>query len=82
VNDEIREQLVRVRTLAVSFLSSESINLPELRTYTTTAETDAFDLAWLLYGDASRWEDVVARNALQNPALVPAGTEIEYIEAA
>jgi prophage DNA circulation protein len=82
VDDGIRERLIQVRTEAIQFLTSAAIGLPELRTHEVAAETDAFELAMELYGDASRWEELVRRNGIRHPLLIPAGSTVEYIEAA
>lgn len=82
VDQSLREQITRTRTAVVQYLSAASITLPELRTYEVPSEMDALEVAWVLYGDAGRWEEIVRRNGILHAGLIPAGTVIEYIEAA
>lgn len=56
----------------VDDLTTRATSLARIRTLTPTAVLPAAVLAYDLYADASRGDEVVTRNALPHPGLVPA----------
>lgn len=62
-------------------LARVASTLPEIRTHVTTGDASVTMLAHWLYGDATRADEIEARNAIKNPALIPAGTALEVTTA-
>lgn len=53
--------------------------LPEVREYVVASAIPAIALAWQLYGDPTRAEDIIRRNDIPTPDLIPAGTVLEVL---
>jgi prophage DNA circulation protein len=81
VDAETYVALSDLRAAATKYLTETAIGLPTIETYELPAETSAFVIAQRLLGDASRWDEIVQRNDLDDPLFVPAGTTIEYLSA-
>lgn len=73
---DVLEQLRDVRVYTVSVLTAAADVLPRLKTITVTQPTPAVVLAYNLYGDASRAEEIVARNAIANPGFCAGELEV------
>lgn len=56
-----------------------STQLPDVTTTTIGDEMPADVLAWQLYGDAERGDEIVARNNLPDAGAVPGFTELEVL---
>jgi prophage DNA circulation protein len=71
---------IALRNLSVAIsahLARVASELPETRTHVVIDDTSSIMLAHWLYGDASRADEIVARNAIKNPGLISRGTELE-----
>lgn len=58
-------------------LARVASTLPEIRTYVVSGDTSVTMLAHWLYGDVTRADEIVARNQIKNPGLIPVGTRLE-----
>lgn len=65
------EALADLRSGVSRYVLAESATASRLRTYTPRATLPAAVLAYDLYGDASRSDELVARNGLRHPSFVP-----------
>lgn len=65
------EALAEVRAAVSRYVSGESLTAARLRTYTPRSITPAVVLAYDLYGDASRSDELVGRNGVRHPGFVP-----------
>lgn len=75
VNDppvEVAKALTRVRAAVVRDVAARSELLRSRSTYTPQAVLPAVVLAHRIYQDATRSEELVARNGVKHPAFVPA----------
>lgn len=71
---------IALRNLSVAIsdhLSRVASELPETRQYTVAEDTSSIMLAHWLYGDATRADEIVARNNIANPGLIAMGTVLE-----
>lgn len=71
--------LIDLRAALVVHLQTESGRLPKLARYVPPQTTNALALAYRLYGDASRANEIVRRNALPHPGFVPGGVPLEVL---
>lgn len=55
--------------------------LPRIVEVVVSTPTPALVLAYRLYGDATRDVEIINRNNIRNPALVPAGTRLKVLSA-
>jgi prophage DNA circulation protein len=67
------DQLVELRTRLVIELTDQAASLARLRTVTLSTVTSALALAWDLYGDATRADEIVERNGIAHPSFIPPG---------
>lgn len=65
------EALADLRSGLSRYVLAESATASRLRIYTPRATLPAAVLAYDLYGDASRSDELVARNGLRHPSFVP-----------
>lgn len=67
------------RSTYAALLDQVARRLPEVREYTVPEAIPAIALAYQLYGDPLREAEIVERNALATPDLIPAGTVLEVV---
>lgn len=70
--------LRRALTLAVP---PPGRKLPELRRLRLEGTASALPLAYRLYGDPRRGDEIVRRNRLRNPGVIPRGAVLEVLSA-
>lgn len=72
----------RLRAVRVSLsrhLESVAATLPEVSPVYLSEDESALALAWRIYGDAARADDIIARNAPSTPHRLPAGHSFEVL---
>ncbi|MGD2215149.1 MAG: DNA circularization N-terminal domain-containing protein [Gemmatimonadales bacterium] len=72
--------LVDLRASTVATLTTAAQDLARLRTIEVTTTTSALQLAWDIYGAATRAEEIVARNRIRHPLFVEPGTYTVLVE--
>jgi prophage DNA circulation protein len=80
-DDDAFPALAALRTAMQKDITSRSADLAQVITYESKVAMPASLIAWKLYGDPSRGDEIVARNALPMPAFVPAGEKLEVLSA-
>ena len=79
------EQLSSLRSLRNAVyrtLTQVAQNLPRLYTYTVTRNVPAVVLAYELYGDIRREDEIIAQNKISDPFFVKGGTALEVLSNA
>lgn len=76
VDDEVSRRLLRLRAQFHLHMRRVSVDLTGLERHTPPAAISAIQLAWNLYGDASREAEIVARNRPERPGYMHAGVEL------
>jgi prophage DNA circulation protein len=74
------ETYIAMRNMGVALsahLARVASTLPNIRTHVVTGDTSVTMLAHWLYGDVTRADEIVARNQIKNPGLIPVGTRLE-----
>ncbi len=77
IDDDTYIALRNLSVAVTAHLAEVASRLPETRTYTVIEDTSSIMLAHWLYGDADRADEIVARNSIPNPGLIPMGTQLE-----
>lgn len=75
-SDDLYDALSDLRAAATAHLTQTAAQLPELVKYTQRQEIPALLLAHVLYGDARRESEIVARNRLPHPGLVSGDVQV------
>jgi prophage DNA circulation protein len=73
------EALRELRARLARAVPAPSQQLPQVGAYTSPLTVPAEVIAYELYGDAGRAEELVRRNRLRHPGLVPAGQPLEVL---
>ena len=73
------EALRRARTSTIEHLSAVASTLPETTVYEVPSPLPALVVAHLIYADATRAEEIIARNAIGQPGRIEAGVELEVL---
>lgn len=68
-----------LRQQTAAYLKDVARTLPEVTTYTTATWTKAALIAHELYGDATRADEIAARNQLTRPGMIPPGLDLEVL---
>lgn len=68
-----------VRATLSAHLTSTAQDLPALTTYTPPETMPALVIAWELYGDITRADEIIDRNSIQRPNFVPGGVPLEVL---
>ena len=71
--------LVDLRTKLVEHIDETIQGLPRLRTVKVPTLTPAVVLAWDLYGDATRDDEIAERNKVSNPLLLSPSLDIKVL---
>lgn len=74
--------LLNLRTAVVDDLGTRAAELPRVVRFTPPGTLPALALAHRLYGDATRADEIVARNRIAHPGFVPGGAELELLHDA
>lgn len=77
---EVSRAVSKLRVAAHKGIPPDGSKLPELRTVTLKAETPALVLAWRLYGDATRADEIQERNGVAHGGFLPALEPLEVLE--
>lgn len=80
-DDAVCKALRDLRAAAISSIPPRGETLPELRTITLATATPALLVAYDLYQDPARAEEIAARNGAAHPGFLPAGVPLEVVIA-
>ncbi|MBI1262944.1 MAG: hypothetical protein GC184_14600 [Rhizobiales bacterium] len=78
-DDAAFDALALVRTAMMEDITARGAVLSRLGTFTPDVTMPAFLIAYQLYGDASRADEIVARNNIIHPGFVPGGVALEVL---
>ncbi|WP_424682912.1 DNA circularization protein [Frateuria sp. YIM B11624] len=78
-DDDLYPQLVDLRAAVVRDIGARVAGLPNLITFTPGTTLPALVVAYRLYGDAGRAEEIVARNDLRYPGFATGGQALEVL---
>ena len=78
-DDGLYLALKRLAAAAREHFTAVSLALPATTTFTPTGDIPALVLAHRLYGDATRADDIIARNPTVHPGFIPGGEPIEVL---
>jgi prophage DNA circulation protein len=79
VDPELFVALEDVRATLAAHLTDTAQNLPTVTTYTPPDTMPALVIAWELYGDITRADEIIDRNSIRNPNRVPGGVPLEVL---
>lgn len=77
--DAVFSTLADLRSAVVRDINTRAADLAKLIPYTPKATLPAVMLAYSLYGDATKDEQIVARNRIAHPGFVPGGQTLEVL---
>jgi prophage DNA circulation protein len=78
-DDALFAALMALQTAIVSDLTQRAAQLDQLVFYTPTATVPALVLAYRLYADANQDADIVTRNAIRHPGMIPGGVALSIL---
>ncbi|SFT73738.1 DNA circularization protein [Halomonas saccharevitans] len=79
ITDAVYATLVTLRAKVSEDLRARAVALPGLTTYTPQATMPALVVAHRLYGDATRADEVAARNRARHPGALRGGMTLEVL---
>lgn len=82
IDDEVFDALRGLRAATAEDLRVRGAKLPKIARVTQSATLPASVVAYRLYGDASRADEIVARNKVRHPGFVPGGKPLEVLSDA
>jgi len=77
--DSVYSTLMDLRAAVVMDLSTRGADLSRIIKYTPACTEPALIIAHRLYGDATRADEIIARNKIKNPLFVPGGVPLEVL---
>ena len=80
-SDASMRALIEVLVATVRDLNARGAQLARINSFTPPGTDTALRLAYQLYGDASRSDEIVARNGIRHPGFVAGGTALEVLSA-
>lgn len=80
-DDQALAALLGLRTQVLEDLRVRGAALATVRTITLSASVPAVVLAYQLYGDPDRGDEIVARNRVRHPTFLPAAVPLEVLSA-
>ena len=79
LNDNAYMDLGKLQTEVVRGIPQDSQSLPQLVSYTPRATVPSLLLAYQVYGDASRADEIANRNKPRHPGFLPGGDPLEVL---
>lgn len=73
--------MLDLRAAFIADIKARAAALPSLVTWTPGDTLPALLAAQILYGDATRADEIAVRNAVQRPGFLPGGTALEVLNA-
>lgn len=80
LDDELHTALMDLRASVVKDINARAVKLPRVIGYTPPMTLPMLLIAHQLYGDASRADELAARNNIRNPMFVAGGVALEALE--
>jgi prophage DNA circulation protein len=77
--DPVYKSLADLRAAVVRDLTVRGADLARTARYTPKQTLPALAVAYRIYGDASRDEEIAARNRIRHPGFVPGGETLEVL---
>lgn len=81
-DDDLYKALVELRAEVVEAVPGPAAELPSILTYTLAEGTPALVVSHTLYGDVSGEADIIARNNVRHPGIVPGGAALKVLSDA
>jgi prophage DNA circulation protein len=78
-DDDVYQDLSDLRSAVVADFAATSADLSRIVSWTPPATLPALVIAQILYGDATRADDIVSRNKVAHPGFVPGGILLEVL---
>jgi len=78
-SDSVYATLVDLRAAVVKDINARGADLARIIQYTPVRTEPALVIAQRLYGDATRAEEIIARNNIRRPLFVPGGVALEVL---
>jgi prophage DNA circulation protein len=78
-DDVVYERLLALRTAVIRDITARGADLARSASFTPQTTLPALVLAYSLYADATRDQDLVRRNAVRHPGFVAGGTVLEVL---
>ena len=78
-NDQVYQALVTLRSAVIRDITVRGADLARTTTVTPLVTQPALALAYALYEDASRDQEIIARNKVRHPGFVPGGRPLEVL---
>jgi hypothetical protein len=78
-SDDVFEAFTALRIAVWNDLTARSADLARAAVYTPAETQPAIVLAWQIYGDATRWEELCRRNDIAHPLFVPGGEPLQVL---
>lgn len=80
VSDPVFEAHQKLRVAVIQDVNTRLAQLPAVVQFVPNETTPALVLAHRLYGDATKENDIVARNHIAHSGFVPGGRPVEYLK--
>lgn len=74
LDDQLYSEIRQLKAQVVRYLSEVAQNLPEITTFTTAKALPALVVAYMIYEDPERDQEIVSRNDVTHPMYVPPRT--------
>lgn len=81
VSDSLYDVLYRLRSAVIHDIDIRSIDAPRIMSYVSPMTLPSIVLAYELYGDISRAEELATRNKVEHPGFVPGGVPLEVLSS-
>ena len=78
---DMYDKLQELRLSVFDTIPPDDADLPNQITKTLNRTEPALTLAWELYGDANRADEIAARNNVENPLFLPADVALNVLDA-
>lgn len=81
LDDEARQAMLDMRAAFHQHLRAETGSLPALANFTPKQTMPVLLIAWQLFGDATREQEIIDQNDIEHPGFVPGGVAIAVSNA-
>lgn len=81
VSDSLYDVLYRLRSAVIHDIDTRSIDAPRIMSHVSPVTLPSVVLAYELYGDISRADELSTRNKVEHPGFMPGGVSLEVLSA-
>lgn len=80
LNDDVYQSAIDLRQKIIVSIPGENNDLPKIKTINLKQTTPSLVVAYDIFENVAKEDDILARNGIRHPAFAPGGTDLQILE--